>query len=232
MDEEFELVLWLIIQMEFLRLTIPIHGNKSLRPTTVKYKCAKVLRLVNKRMYDLISRHIRYEYFNYHGQTIRCMPAFPSLNNRHFKDYMEHTRNITHDNLVTYIFTDHLYYKDEVSPRVMLNYKLYEGMVKYIDEYRSWYTKICRNLTFTWYSFLFHLYYRKMVVIGPIISQMLFLYMSQINVMGRFMFYCATFWLLLCLDCHHFYVPSCGHIHRTVQFTGYLHHIRHTCQAN
>lgn len=227
--DDLELVLWLVVQMEFLRLTIPLRTRKSLRSTTVKCKTAKTLRLVNMRMYELISRNIHYAYVNKYNQTIKHLPVLPGKNNPYFNEYMNRVRHITHNNLTSYSFSDYLTYG---IPSFTLEYKVYNGMVRYSDDTITWYNKAWRNLTYTWYSFLFHIYYMKMVMIGPIISQMVFLYVSQINVMGKFMLWCATFWLLLCLDCNRFYVPSCGKIHKRCQFVSYLRDVSHTCVAN
>ena len=167
--EDFELVLWLVIQMEFLSYQMAIDTFDDITDVLLRRKTAKNLRLLNRRFNKLITTNARFDVaLSTSKEVIGFLPAFPGPN-VYFMSYRETVKNMTHNNLITYACTNHPKFDN---PKTILGMNIYGATVKYNEEHMSMFGKLWRWFNMLWYSLLYNWYYYRDHIVFPILYEL------------------------------------------------------------
>lgn len=233
--ESFELVLWLVVQLEFLRYEITLDNMDDIKELLSKRDVAKTIRLVNRRLNKLIISNARFEFVMSQNtkEAIGYLPAFPGPN-IYFTAHSRTIAEMTHNNLITYVYSNHpRFHQDRpYNPRAILGMNIYDAMVKYNEDHMSIFSKIFRWMLAVWYTLLYTWHYQKEHIVFPILYQLAFIIAWYCNLGGIYMFVVANVWLFLSIRLGVYYIPSCGHIHRSVQVIDALPPVLECCIAS
>ena len=219
--------------MEFLCYEMTIDTFDDITDILEKRKTSKNLRLVNRRLNKLIISNARFDItLSNTREVIGYLPAFPGPT-IYFMAYRNIAKHITHNNLITYVATNNPKYDNPKydNHKKVLGMNIYDATVKYNEEHMSRFGKLWRWFNMLWYSLLYTWYYQRDYIVFPILYELIFAAMWYFSNRSTIMIVAANVILFMSFkfELDKYYIPSCGHVHKSVQVITSLPSILERC---